>query len=139
VARIREAADRRMQEALVEARALAIAGSEEGAGGQGGREAGTSSKEKKKLRKKKHKKKQEPKQILGGEGEVKGETEEEECEECAVCLVDMGQEEAGEELEVLPCSHRFHVRCVDLWVQSCCAKRVAVSCPMCRAELSRDR
>jgi hypothetical protein len=40
-----------------------------------------------------------------------------------VCL---NEYEAGETLRVLPCTHRFHVECIDRWLltQSC-------TCPLC--------
>jgi len=46
---------------------------------------------------------------------------------CGVCLIDF---EEGDELRVLPCGHRFHRDCIDLWLleQSTC-------CPMDKLDL----
>ncbi|KAG8389510.1 hypothetical protein BUALT_Bualt02G0236900 [Buddleja alternifolia] len=47
--------------------------------------------------------------------------------ECAVCLSEFEENETG---RVLPeCNHRFHVDCIDMWLQSHC------DCPLCRAQV----
>ncbi|XP_019176454.1 PREDICTED: RING finger protein 165-like [Ipomoea nil] len=51
----------------------------------------------------------------------------EETEACAVCLEEM---EAGSEGSMLPCRHIFHGRCIDAWFAK------AISCPLCRFQLS---
>lgn len=46
---------------------------------------------------------------------------------CAICLSDFMD---GERIRILPaCGHRFHVPCIDTWLQSHC------SCPTCRRHL----
>ncbi|KAL6196935.1 hypothetical protein ACLB2K_032548 [Fragaria x ananassa] len=46
---------------------------------------------------------------------------------CAICLVDFSD---GDKIRVLPkCNHRFHVVCIDKWLQS------HSSCPTCRHRL----
>jgi E3 ubiquitin-protein ligase RNF38/44 len=60
-----------------------------------------------------------------GDGDQKDQNEN--C--CAICLSDF---EAGEELRLLPCSHRFHKTCVDEWL------RVNASCPTCRQNIVAD-
>ncbi|XP_057957084.1 probable E3 ubiquitin-protein ligase ATL44 [Malania oleifera] len=48
-------------------------------------------------------------------------------EECGICLAEYGD---GEEIRVLPpCSHSFHVRCIDTWLAS------HSSCPSCRRQI----
>lgn len=46
--------------------------------------------------------------------------------ECSICLKKM---ESGETLNQLPCQHKFHKDCVQLWL-----KKIN-SCPLCRHEL----
>jgi tetratricopeptide (TPR) repeat protein len=64
--------------------------------------------------------------------------QEEEREECAVCLQDLEPEdddEGGEReaLVVLRCRHRFHQICGDMWCAKCADKGWGVTCPGCRA------
>ncbi|KAM0920440.1 hypothetical protein ACQ4PT_007532 [Festuca glaucescens] len=46
---------------------------------------------------------------------------------CAVCLEDVREGDMVRQLP--PCSHLFHVECIDLWL---CMHR---TCPLCRCEL----
>ncbi|RAL47009.1 hypothetical protein DM860_017050 [Cuscuta australis] len=48
--------------------------------------------------------------------------------ECAICLEDFVEGEAGTELE--RCGHKFHASCVGRWLLRCGNWRV--SCPLCR-------
>lgn len=52
------------------------------------------------------------------------------CSICAEAYV------AGEDmLRVLPCSHRFHVECIDRWFLNPVDYAHSPSCPMCKKEL----
>lgn len=46
---------------------------------------------------------------------------------CAVCLDDFAE---GDQLRVLPCTHAYHVACIDRWLAS------HVACPCCRAPVA---
>ncbi|RPB20114.1 hypothetical protein L211DRAFT_573224 [Terfezia boudieri ATCC MYA-4762] len=46
---------------------------------------------------------------------------------CPVCLEDF---EEDQEVRVLPCSHSFHIDCIDPWLLN-----VSGSCPLCRIDL----
>ncbi|XP_013383249.1 E3 ubiquitin-protein ligase RNF38 isoform X2 [Lingula anatina] len=46
---------------------------------------------------------------------------------CVVCMCDFEQKQ---QLRVLPCSHEFHIKCVDKWLKS------NRTCPICRADSS---
>uniref|UniRef100_A0A453F9Z0 RING-type domain-containing protein n=1 Tax=Aegilops tauschii subsp. strangulata TaxID=200361 RepID=A0A453F9Z0_AEGTS len=48
-------------------------------------------------------------------------------EECCICLA---QYREKEEVRQLPCTHMFHLKCVDRWL------RIISSCPLCKQELS---
>lgn len=48
--------------------------------------------------------------------------------ECAVCLNEFQEEE---KLRIIPnCSHKFHIDCIDVWLQS------NANCPLCRTSIS---
>ncbi|XP_008791159.2 E3 ubiquitin-protein ligase At1g63170-like isoform X2 [Phoenix dactylifera] len=47
---------------------------------------------------------------------------------CCICLAKYGDRE---EVRQLPCSHLFHLRCVDQWL------RIISSCPLCKQELEK--
>jgi predicted RNA-binding Zn-ribbon protein involved in translation (DUF1610 family) len=66
--------------------------------------------------------------------------EEQEPEECSVCLNDIEAEEEGEGEEgrkavLLVCTHLFHAECLSLWEKKTEEKSVAFTCPMCRAAI----
>merc|ERR1712216_593078 len=46
---------------------------------------------------------------------------------CSICLSDF---EANDQVRKLPCSHYFHVACIDGWL------RISRACPMCNADVS---
>uniref|UniRef100_A0A1A9W0Q8 RING-type domain-containing protein n=1 Tax=Glossina brevipalpis TaxID=37001 RepID=A0A1A9W0Q8_9MUSC len=48
---------------------------------------------------------------------------------CAICIDDLLSKEI---IRTLPCNHRFHVKCIDKWLQS------HNTCPMCRAPVIDD-
>ncbi|ONM38911.1 E3 ubiquitin-protein ligase At4g11680 [Zea mays] len=47
-------------------------------------------------------------------------------QECCICLAQYGEKE---EVRQLPCTHVFHLKCVDRWL------RIISSCPLCKQEL----
>lgn len=49
--------------------------------------------------------------------------QEEEEEECSICLLSFA---SGEQYRELPCKHIFHRKCVDVWLKS------ETTCPLCR-------
>eukprot|EP00898_Chlorokybus_atmophyticus_P003519 jgi/Chlat1/4168/Chrsp27S04269 len=52
--------------------------------------------------------------------------------EDAVCSICLGDYEDGVELRILPCSHSFHVGCVDTWL------KINACCPLCKADIVRS-
>uniref|UniRef100_A0A6N2NAG3 RING-type domain-containing protein n=1 Tax=Salix viminalis TaxID=40686 RepID=A0A6N2NAG3_SALVM len=48
--------------------------------------------------------------------------------ECCICLAKYKDKE---EVRKLPCSHMFHLKCVDQWL------RIISCCPLCKQELER--
>lgn len=50
---------------------------------------------------------------------------------CSICTDDF---EPGQDLRVLPCSHKFHPACVDPWLLD-----VSGTCPLCRVDLRPAR
>jgi hypothetical protein len=48
--------------------------------------------------------------------------------ECCICLAKYKDKE---ELRQLPCTHVFHLKCVDHWL------RITSCCPLCKQELER--
>lgn len=49
--------------------------------------------------------------------------------QCPICLDDF---DAGNEVRTLPCTHTFHVACIDAWL------RLNVKCPHCRSSVFPD-
>jgi hypothetical protein len=47
-------------------------------------------------------------------------------EHCTVCLTDMGLED---DVRVTPCFHRFHVPCIDEWLNQ------STVCPNCKTDV----
>jgi hypothetical protein len=54
-------------------------------------------------------------------------TKADECSECSICMANFVR---NQKLRLLPCEHRFHLRCVDKWLLAHSNK-----CPICRAEV----
>ncbi|KAI9107429.1 hypothetical protein K1719_021466 [Acacia pycnantha] len=50
--------------------------------------------------------------------------------EDAVCCICLAKYADDDELRELPCSHVFHVECVDKWL------KINASCPLCKSEVS---
>ncbi|XP_069914786.1 E3 ubiquitin-protein ligase ZNRF4 [Oryctolagus cuniculus] len=48
---------------------------------------------------------------------------------CAICL---DEYEEGERLKILPCSHTYHCKCLDLWFSRAAHR----SCPVCKQSLA---
>ncbi|KAK3224373.1 hypothetical protein Dsin_011398 [Dipteronia sinensis] len=53
-----------------------------------------------------------------------------ESESCCVCLSRL---EDGEDMRVLPCLHKFHKLCVDMWFDAC-----TKTCPLCRFSMVEE-
>ncbi|KAL6847454.1 hypothetical protein ACP4OV_023307 [Aristida adscensionis] len=54
----------------------------------------------------------------------------EEAAQCYICLVEY---EEGDYVRILPCSHEFHLTCVDKWL-----KEIHRVCPLCRGDVCRS-
>ncbi|KAK4369538.1 hypothetical protein RND71_013330 [Anisodus tanguticus] len=65
---------------------------------------------------------------IGKKEELKSSALENENTECCICLAKYGDKE---EIRQLPCSHIFHLKCVDQWL------RIISCCPLCKQELER--
>jgi hypothetical protein len=65
----------------------------------------------------------------GGESQI----EEEEEEECAVCLNDLT--ECDGPGPAILCGHVFHGHCLQDWVDKCKSKGYHLTCPICRQPL----
>jgi len=58
---------------------------------------------------------------------------------CAVCMVDVHEDNKNEERPVITkCAHYFHQVCLDSWVNES-AMNGANACPQCRAEMCQAR
>ncbi|PQP98735.1 hypothetical protein Pyn_40469 [Prunus yedoensis var. nudiflora] len=53
---------------------------------------------------------------------------------CAICREEFENGTNGNRRLHLPCSHIFHVNCIEKWLETCPSHR---SCPLCRFPLSR--
>jgi len=64
--------------------------------------------------------------------ENKKEEEEEEGDEekpsCPICMQPYNKDD---ELRILPCSHEFHIQCIDQWLP------VKKMCPLCRHDITK--
>jgi hypothetical protein len=58
-------------------------------------------------------------------------------DDCPVCLQPLGAEGGEEEGVLIMCGHEYHETCLDAWVSTCVRKRLDVTCPSCRAPVSR--
>lgn len=52
---------------------------------------------------------------------------------CSICLEDFTINESVRKLT--ECCHCFHDDCILTWIESC---KTSKTCPMCRAQLSKD-
>ncbi|WCJ23063.1 RING/U-box superfamily protein [Euphorbia peplus] len=50
-------------------------------------------------------------------------------QQCHICLIDY---EEDDKIRVLPCSHEYHMSCVDKWL-----KEIHGVCPLCREDVSK--
>uniref|UniRef100_A0A0N4Z2B8 RING-type domain-containing protein n=1 Tax=Parastrongyloides trichosuri TaxID=131310 RepID=A0A0N4Z2B8_PARTI len=57
-------------------------------------------------------------------------SDENESERCTVCLCDF---DSGDEVRALNCSHKFHVECIDQWLN------INKKCPLCREDVDKVR
>ncbi|CAN4076881.1 unnamed protein product [Withania somnifera] len=53
-------------------------------------------------------------------------------EEDAICCICLTNYEDNDELRELPCSHYFHIQCVDKWL------KINASCPLCKFEIGAE-
>lgn len=67
---------------------------------------------------------------LPHEAYVKGDDADHHTAGCAICIEEYND---GEDLQVLPCSHRFHTDCIVPWL----TERQA-SCPLCKHDITAD-
>jgi len=51
----------------------------------------------------------------------------EELKKCPICLSEF---EEGEEMKFLPCTHRFHITCIDHWLET------HSTCPICKKDFT---
>jgi hypothetical protein len=58
-------------------------------------------------------------------------------DDCPVCLQPLGAEGGEEKGVLIMCGHEYHETCLDAWVSTCVRKRLDVTCPSCRAPVSR--
>ena len=49
--------------------------------------------------------------------------------EDVICCICLGKYKDDVQLRELPCSHHFHVECVDKWL------KINASCPLCKHEV----
>lgn len=52
-------------------------------------------------------------------------------EKCCVCL---SRYREGEEINILPCMHKFHKECIEKWFGVC-----KKNCPICRFSMEKDK
>eukprot|EP00051_Salpingoeca_urceolata_P006749 m.89237 g.89237 ORF g.89237 m.89237 type:complete len:264 (+) comp14968_c2_seq1:1034-1825(+) len=53
-------------------------------------------------------------------------------DECSICFDQLQSTGDNANTALLPCSHAFHVHCLDAWKAAC---REAMTCPICRTNL----
>ncbi|XP_028770539.1 RING-H2 finger protein ATL20-like [Neltuma alba] len=76
-------------------------------------------------------------QYSPGMGEVSGQSllsahnQQNNQDEHSVCFICLAKYAEKELVRILPCSHMFHLECVDKWL------RIASSCPLCKWEIGR--
>ncbi|CAM8999715.1 unnamed protein product [Rhodiola kirilowii] len=61
-------------------------------------------------------------------GDIENVNSEKEETECCICLAKYKDKE---EVRQLPCSHIFHLNCVDQWL------KIISCCPLCKHQLQR--
>jgi len=53
----------------------------------------------------------------------------EESKKCSICLSEF---EHGEDVKFLPCTHRFHIACIDHWLKQ------HITCPICKEDVTKE-
>ena len=56
-------------------------------------------------------------------------------DECSICLQHFIK---TDQVKILPCTHRYHQKCIDNWLEPKLAKWVKLVCPLCQQDVERD-
>ena len=67
------------------------------------------------------------------------ETEEEEGDECSVCLNPIKSSDVNQPVgPLLACGHRYHAFRLQFWVEKCTSKCIEPTCPYCRSSVREE-